>query len=487
MLIARTLADILSDNPWQRSYWLALVLTGMNAALALVVWGVGIESALANVTVALSLAGVGVFCGVRMIQAGGLLGALPYFLIGSAIFYGLGVIFATLQPGPMALLSFTEDVQRAALAKVNLANAASIFIIVAAAGPLCAGMRPQPKFQPGVRSVVDSLEGALPGLMIASVGITCLMWATFPAPNDILVATLLRFLRGIPLFTILIAAALWDRLSGPARLMALGLVLTHVLFGMISFIKLLTLLPVLVLVLGWWLNGTRVRTAIVVCLVTLVIYFAGFAELVAIGRFHGNYDPSLNSVQDRVLIMIDSVDVLLDMRNVEARGNIELRFAIAPFQAHFMSLYDTGFPGDTLDAARTILIPRFLWPEKPIFDPGGEFDLVFRGSISESRLAIGFIAEGYWNQGWWGIIIVSLVVGVQLGWFTRKWLLFGEHGAWHIGIFLMAPMVVYSAAWAEVNFVGGYVGGTGRMILIIMAMDIIARLIISYRQAQLRA
>lgn len=485
MLIARTFAEILSDNPWQRAYWIAVALTGFNAAVTMAVWGAGIESNVVNTIVAILICLVGGYCGARMIMSGALLGALPYFMIGSAIFYGAGTVFATLKPEPMALLSFTEDVQRAMLAKVNLANALSIFLVVASAGLLCANQRPAPRVQPGVRSVIDGLEGALPGMLIAAVATTCLIWATFPAPQDFVLLALVRVLRGLTFFTILLGAALWDRLQGPAKLMVILLVLAHLLFGMVSFVKALTLLPVVVLVLGWWMNGTMIRTAIVVGVITWLAYFGGFAELVALGRFHASYDPLLNSVPDRIRIMADTMDLFIDFREGEVRGNTELRFSTAPFQAYFMALYDTGFPGETLDRAQTILIPRVLWPEKPVFDPGSEFDLVFRGTASVSRLAIGFIAEGYWNLGWLGVIIVSLVVGVQIGWFTRKWFLFAEHGAWHLGIFLFAPLIVFASAWVEANFVGGYVGGTARMILMIMAVDVVARVIISQRRAQI--
>ncbi|MFK7943082.1 MAG: hypothetical protein AB8B85_09250 [Paracoccaceae bacterium] len=486
MLIARTFAEISSDNPWQRAYWVTIALTALLTGAALLIWGFGIESHWANGCVAAGVCLVGMYCGIRMILAGGLLGALPYFLIGSAIFYGAGTVLAAMNPAAMALLSFTDDVQKTMLAKVNLANALSMLLIVAAAGPLCAGLRPAPRNQPGVQGMIKSLEEWLPGLLIASFAVTFLIWFTFPVPQDFILGTLVRFLRGLPLFTILLGAALWDRQTGTTKAMVILLLLAHVLFGMLSFVKLLTLLPVLVLVLGWWLNGTLVRTALIVTTAVMVLYFAAFAELVAIGRLHTNYDPVLNSVLERVGMLIDSVDMFIEFRKNDIQANVELRFATAPYQAYFMALYDTGFPGDSMEQAKTILIPRVFWPEKPILNPGSEFDLIFRGSVSDSSLAIGFIAEGYWNHGWLGVVIVSGVVGAQLGWFTRKWFLFTEHGPWHIGIFLFAPLVVYSAAWAEVNFVGGYVGGTARMILLIMMIDVIARIVISHRESQLR-
>lgn len=423
-----------------------------------------------------------------MAISGAMLGALPYFLIGSAIFYGLGTILAAIHTDAMSLLSFTGDVQRAMLAKLNLAHAFSIMVVVLAAGPFCAGMRPRakPKEQPGVTGVIGSLEGMMTGLLIASAAVACLMWFTFPWPQNPVLAGVLQLLRGLPLFTVLVGAAVWDRLTGPAKLMIILLTVSQALFGLLGLSKVLTLLPVLILVLGWWLNGTMARVALIVAIVVGFVYFAAFAEFVSIGRIHTNYDPRLNGIWERVIILSDSVDLFLDFRENDVAAHVELRFVTAPFEVYFMTLYDTGFPGDSLEAAKTILIPRVLWPEKPLFAPGNEFDLIFRGHLTENNLAVGFIAEGYWNYGWFGVLLVSLVAGVQIGWFTRKWLLFTDQGGWHIGIFILAPLVVYQAAWAEVNFVGGYVGGTVRFILIIMFIDFMSRLVLSYQRAQLR-
>ena len=304
MLNTRTFADIISDNPWQRAYWVAVVLTGMNVALTLVIWGFGVEAHLVNGAAAASIALVGMYCGFRMIMAGALLGALPFFLIGSSIFYGAGAVIAAMHPDAMSLLSFTEDVQRSILAKVNLANALSIFIILLSAGPLCAAMTPQARNQPGLLGVVGSLESSLTTLMIVSFGITFLLWINFPSPGSALLATLLGLLRGIPLFAILLGAALWDRLQGPMKLMIIIMVMSHAFFGMLGFVKVLTLLPVLVLVLGWWLNGKMARAGLVLTIVIGVAYFAFFAELMAIGRLHTNYDPLLNTAGERLWICL---------------------------------------------------------------------------------------------------------------------------------------------------------------------------------------
>lgn len=479
-------AEVTSENPWQRAYVVTIGLTALSLTFALMMWGYGVDSQIMNAAAGGVICAVGFYCALRMILAGALFGALPYFLIGSGIFYGAGTVIAVANPSAMALLSFTEDAQRLLLAKANLANALGIFIVVLAAAPVCALMRPDARDQPGLRNVIASLEPYLAGMLLVATMVMALVFFTFPRPDDLVFAALLRVLTALPLFSILLGAALWDRISGVARLMVLLLVVAFVAYGVLTLTKVNTLLAVVVLMLGWWLNGRMARWGVVLLLFLAVFYFMFLAQFVAVGRGHVSYDPELNTLGQRAQIVVEAVGMIEELHESGLKPTVELRFVTTPFQAYFMSLYDTGFPGDTLKNAQMILIPRILWPEKPIFSPGNEFDTIFRGSQTENSLAIGLFSEGYWNLGWWGIVIVSVVVGVQLGWFTRKWFLFTRYGTWHAGIFVMSPVVVYTASWAEVNFVGGYVGGTVRMIMIIMLIDLIARAIISYRNTQLR-
>lgn len=62
------------------------------------------------------------------------------------------------------------------------------------------------------------------------------------------------------------------------------------------------------------------------------------------------------------------------------------------------------------------LIPRFLWPEKPIVNVANQFfqveyGLTAKEDLSGVSIACGFEAEGYMNFGWFGIIAVGLFVG----------------------------------------------------------------------------
>ncbi|MEM9060197.1 MAG: hypothetical protein AAGD13_07005 [Pseudomonadota bacterium] len=470
---------------WYRAYALTLSVCLAMTALALLVWGFGIRSSTINGGIALGIA-IGLFCSAfAMLTSRGALAALPYFLIGCGVFFGLGTFIATQIPESMYKISFTTDVQREMLAKVNAANIVAITIVVIFAAPFSLSVpRAQRSVdEPGLRDVIDRLMGLMPILLMISIPVVALMWATFPRPSNLIVHSLLKPLSGIPLFTVLLGGAVWGRLDGAQRAVVLVLVICLALHGLLGLRKLYTILPILSFSMGLWLNRpTRVAAGIIALGVALV-YFNGFSDTVKFSRLHGSFDPFLNTPLDRASIIADTAGRLGDMASLSYRGVAAQRLTIAPFEAHFIALYDSGAPGDSLRNFFNVLVPRVIWPDKPIIAPGAEFDVTFRGYIAESSLAIGFIAEAYWNLGWIGVILISAMIGVQMGWLTRRWQLFCEHGLPYCGIFLFAPLVLQFSLWVETNIVGGYVGGVVKLMLFVAFVDYAARLYVSKRNS----
>lgn len=104
------------------------------------------------------------------------------------------------------------------------------------------------------------------------------------------------------------------------------------------------------------------------------------------------------------------------------------RLNYAPVQAFAMVRYDDGYPGETLRYAGIVLIPRLLWPDKPVTtDLGVDFYQLVTGRRS-THLGLGIFGEGYWNLGWFGVVGISLATGIvfglvsrfALGWIRRR-------------------------------------------------------------------
>ena len=80
--------------------------------------------------------------------------------------------------------------------------------------------------------------------------------------------------------------------------------------------------------------------------------------------------------------------------------------------------------GETLFLAPvSILIPRFIWPDKPNITIGREFGLTFKlvgATDRETQVASSWVGELYWNFHVPGVVIGMLAIGMVYRWLQRK-------------------------------------------------------------------
>jgi hypothetical protein len=94
------------------------------------------------------------------------------------------------------------------------------------------------------------------------------------------------------------------------------------------------------------------------------------------------------------------------------------RLSYVNIGAFVVDRYDFGSPGDTLGNAAAVVVPRALWPDKPIITQlGADLYFTVRGR-SGTSLGVGHFAEAYWNFGWLGIAPFMGVLSLILSIFT---------------------------------------------------------------------
>ncbi len=130
-------------------------------------------------------------------------------------------------------------------------------------------------------------------------------------------------------------------------------------------------------------------------------------------------------------------------------------------QSYLMEAYDNGMPGTSLNAFFIALIPRVVWPDKPINSVDGlALDAMVKGlADSKSQLAPTFNGEAYWNGGWGMVGLVSILIGMQFARFAtsaHRYLSKGD-----IRYFFIALMGIQFGltveSWIIAKYVGGYV------------------------------
>ena len=91
-----------------------------------------------------------------------------------------------------------------------------------------------------------------------------------------------------------------------------------------------------------------------------------------------------------------------------------IRLCYTPQQAFAMQEYDSGRPGSPWGDFLLGLVPRVIWPDKPLVTPGVNFSVMISGNPNTNN-APGVLGEGYWYGGWLGLLVVSLYAGMFLG------------------------------------------------------------------------
>jgi hypothetical protein len=111
------------------------------------------------------------------------------------------------------------------------------------------------------------------------------------------------------------------------------------------------------------------------------------------------------------------------------------------------------------------MIPRVLWPEKPIITRfGTELNTQYYYVAGEplqnsSSAAPTYSAEAYWTHGPPGVVLVSILLGLGIGWFTRCWQLAmaGHDPAFFLIAFPVAIWASFVESWVVATYFGEFI------------------------------
>ena len=194
--------------------------------------------------------------------------------------------------------------------------------------------------------------------------------------------------------------------------LAVFLVLIEILVSISSFTKGELLLVMIFAFIGFIYDGVG-KLKLFAGVACILVAYSTFQPLVGYGRqqvaLQAKYAPV--SISDRLKIVEKYISGEYEAPLDEIQSDLS-RLTYSNVATFVVNRYDFGFPGETMDKAIYIFIPRLLWPGKPIMTSAGvELNyLVF--SSETSSLGVTQIAEAYWNFGWFGVIFVSAGLGL---------------------------------------------------------------------------
>jgi hypothetical protein len=125
-----------------------------------------------------------------------------------------------------------------------------------------------------------------------------------------------------------------------------------------------------------------------------------------------------------------------------------------------------GRPGKSMVDIWAVMVPRVLWPQKPIVTRFGvELNAQYyyvpyqTHSQTSSSVAPSYSGEAYWNYGPMGVVIVSILLGLAIGWLTRNWQLamIGDDPAFFLIAFPVAIWASFVESWVVATFFGEFI------------------------------
>lgn len=252
------------------------------------------------------------------------------------------------------------------------------------------------------------------------------------------VVTTVEFLPAVSIFLLV----LWALRQGKGMiLIPIALFLLEAVGGLVMGNKSVVMLAAVMFALGALCERFTTRRV----LISVVLIAALFSVIIppvdhvrqAMGARYGSI--SQGTLTERLEVLASYSGESSRTSNREGVQGSLVRLSYATPAGFAISQYDIGLPGDSYDLWLAVVVPRFLWREKPVITRTGEdFNFAATGSRSSSS-SPGLFAEAYWNFGWTGVAIVMSVLGAVLFFLGRYSLWVIQSGNWwHLPVALIA-------------------------------------------------
>lgn len=347
-----------------------------------------------------------------------------WFRITAAVYYGLGGLFRVLASDTtmIQILSFFNPNQDE-MNKAQLVGTISICIIIAVSN-LVEGSRNKAT---STNIIPIEAEKWLPAIVYSCllIGVPALVYFTMQSflefdpenaeTNGVRQIANLAYLG--------IFLAVYAGLRGGKTMLLIGIVGTVVLVldGALRMTKQDMLLPLILAAIAHLLWRPNLRNA-ALWVATIGLTYSLFVPFISYSREEAvrRYGTPYVGLDAR-LELIDSY-LSGDRSGVTFNDDYQpwlARITYLPAQAFAVVSYDASRPGTSLDHALYVFVPRLLMPDKPVFQPGLDFNVAAMG-FRDSQSTPTIVAEGYYVGGWLGVIFWMSLYGAAIGLYTAR-------------------------------------------------------------------
>ncbi len=381
---------------------------------------------------------------VRMLldDARSIFAPLFTFRVASAVYFGMGsLVHMVVSPERRAILESFYLFTDRDVAKLNFLVACSTLFILVVAG-VAESFATRSETPAPTTSIAGAdarrmrnyglvflvIGSALKYIFVFPVSIGWVAWGEVPGS---IVTMAEMSLIGLNLLTI------WSLQNARAFFpIVCVLVAIEMLVGVLLLSKTQVLLPMLMLLVGIMAQRLTLKR-VIGALIAVAIALEVLQPMIAFARDEFNLRTggmaTNATIAMRAQILVSYFDPFRTRSPSEEPGEGLMRISYVNAGAFAIVMYDRGNSGDSFKNLFVSLVPRVLWPEKPLLQAGGDFAMAASGRYVENSVSPGMFAEAYWNYGWMGVPLVMTPLGLFLLWMSRyslwvlqreKWMFF---------------------------------------------------------------
>jgi hypothetical protein len=287
--------------------------------------------------------------------------------------------------------------------------------------------------------------------------------------EGVVVLGTIRTLTNLTELAILVGILYQGRDAGAIHVVTIALTIFDLVLGLLFFNKTTVLMPVMALFFGLYLRlpSLKLVVASVATLATLLLFLAN-----PIGEARDLF----GEIPDKSLSM--RFQILKEVFGSDAAApdygsGSWARICYIVQQVAAVSLYEGGQGGNDVELLGWVFVPRVLFPNKPIITRSStDFNKKVTGYDTSSN-APGLFVSGYYNLGWVGLFLASLLAGWILATFAAI-----SRAVVASGSIIWLPLGLlgaYMAFRVDGHFVVDYLGPFGMLMVPFLALRTIAR------------
>jgi len=239
-----------------------------------------------------------------------------------------------------------------------------------------------------------------------------------------------------------------------------GFMALLLLSAVISLSKSLIFLIPMTFVIILVLKEVSIKSIAMIAAVSVFVFVLVQPVILLARTFKAVSDQEVSSSMVKEVYSLSSQEDLSEI--IAVTGGAQTwwaRMNYANVQFFAIEQYDSGAPGKSLSDIKWILVPRFIYPSKPkISVIGNYFNESIDGNFNSASSPTSLI-EGYWNYGWLGLFLCSVILGGMFYcWRRYTYWMFSHKKLQYLPIYFNGIMMgIFQDGWIVIGCFGGVI------------------------------